>query len=44
MIATFPSRHYDIESYPAVKNYLLSIGIERLEQTGETHIVNGKKI
>ncbi|WP_301280952.1 TaqI-like C-terminal specificity domain-containing protein, partial [Bacteroides uniformis] len=44
IIATFPSRHYDIESYPAVKNYLLSIGIERLEQTGETHIVNGKKI
>ncbi len=27
-----------------MKNYLLSIGIERLEQTGETHIVNGKKI
>ena len=26
IIATFPSRHYDIESYPAVKNYLLSIG------------------
>ncbi len=44
IIATFPSRHYDIECYPAVKNYLLSIGIERLEQTGETHIVNGKKI
>ena len=43
IIATFPSRHYDIESYPAVKNYLLSIGIERLEQTGETHIVNGQK-
>ena len=41
---TFPSRHYDIESYPAVKNYLLSIGIERLEQTGETYIINGKKI
>ena len=44
IIATFPSRHYDIESYPAVKNYLLSIGIERLEQTGETYIINGKKI
>ena len=44
IIATFPSRHYDIESYPAVKDYLLSIGIERLEQTGETHIVNGEKI
>ena len=44
IIATFPSRHYDIESYPAVKNYLQSIGIKRLEQTGKTHIVNGKKI
>ena len=44
IIATFPSRHYDIESYPAVKDYLFSIGIERLEQTGETHIINGEKI
>ncbi len=44
IIATFPSRHYDIESYPAVKDYLFSIGIERLEQTGKTHIINGEKI
>jgi type I restriction-modification system DNA methylase subunit len=44
LIATFPSRHYDIEEYPAVKDYLLSFGIERLEQTGETHIVNGEKV
>lgn len=45
LIATFPSRHYDIEQYPAVKNYLLSeFGMERLEQTGRTHIVNGKQI
>ncbi len=44
LIATFPSRHYDIEQYPAVKNYLLSFGIERLEQTGKVHNVNGKKI
>ena len=44
LIATFPSRHYDIEQYPAVKNYLLSFGMERLEQTGETHIVNGEII
>ena len=42
LIATFPARHYDIEKYPAVKEYLLSIGIEKLEQTGKTHIVNGK--
>ena len=39
LIATFPSRHYSIDEYPAVKQYLLSFGIERLEQTGKTHIV-----
>ena len=44
LIATFPSRHYDIEQYPAVKNHLLSFGIERLEQTGKIHVVNGEKI
>ena len=44
LIATFPSRHYDIEKYPAVKNYLLGFGIERLEQTGMSHTVNGEKI
>ena len=44
LIATFPSRHYDIEQYQAVKNYLLSFGIERLEQTGKVHNVNGEKI
>ena len=44
LIATFPSRHYDIDKYPAVKQYLLSFGIERLEQTGKTHIVNGDKV
>ena len=40
LIATFPSRHYDIDQFPAVKAHLLSFGIERLEQTGKTHIVN----
>ena len=44
LIATFPSRHYNIEEYPAVKNYLLSFGIKRLEQTGKEYIVNGEKI
>ena len=44
LIATFPSCHYDIDRYPAVKQYLLSFGIERLEQTGETHIVDGEKV
>ena len=44
LIATFPSRHYDIEKYPAVKKYLLGFGMERLEQTGKSYIVNGEKI
>ena len=44
LIATFPSRHYDIEEYPAVKEHLLSFGMERLEQTGKQHVVNGEKI
>ena len=44
LIATFPSRQYDIDLFPSLKGYLLSIGIERLEQTGKTHIVNGERI
>ena len=44
LIATFPSRHYDIEEYPAVKEYLMTFGIERLEQTGKSYLVNGQKI
>ena len=44
LIATFPSRHYDIELYPAVKQHLLSFGKKRLEQTGETYEVDGKKL
>ena len=44
LIATFPSRHYNIDEYPAIKQYLLSFGIKRLEQTGKTHIVNGEKV
>ena len=43
-LATFPSRHYDIELYPAVKRHLLSFGKERLEQTGKTYSINGEKI
>ena len=44
IIATFPSRHYDIEEYPAVKDYLLSFGKERLEQTGKEYLVNGERV
>lgn len=44
LIATFPAKHYDIEKYPTVKDYLLSFGMERLEQTGKEHTINGEKI
>ena len=44
LIATFPAKQYDIDDYPALKDYLLSIGMERLEQTGEEHIVNGERV
>ena len=35
---------YDIEAYPAVKRHLLSFGMERLEQTGKRHMVNGVEV
>ena len=44
IIATFPSRHYDIDSYPAVRDYLLSFGRERLEQTGAIYRRDGMEI
>ena len=44
LIATFPSKNYDINDFPAVKNYLLSFGKERLEQSGSTFTLNGEKI
>ena len=44
LIATFPSRHYDIEMYPAVKAHLLSFGKERLEQTGKKYRINGEEV
>ena len=44
LIATFPACHYNIEDYPAVKEYLLSVGKERLEQTGTTHIIEGERV
>ena len=44
IIATFPSKKYNIDEYPAVKNYLLSFSMERLEQTGKKHLVNGIEI
>jgi len=44
VIATFPSLHIDIEKYPAIKNHLLSFGMERLEQTGKSHKIKGELI
>ena len=44
LIATFPSRKYDIDQFPAIKKHLLSFGIERLEQTGKIHVVNNEKV
>ena len=44
IIATFPALHLDIEDYPAVKKHLLSFGKERLEQTGEEHLIDGVRI
>jgi hypothetical protein len=51
LIALFPSRNYDINEYPAVRDYLLSAewsdevphghGRERLEQTGRKHTIDG---
>ena len=32
LIATFPAKHYDIEQYPALKEYLLSIGRKNLSK------------
>ncbi len=34
LIATFPARHYDIEKYPAVKDYLLSFANDYLIENG----------
>ena len=44
LIATFPSKKYNIEKLPAIKNHLLSFGKERLEQTGKTYHINGETI
>ena len=44
LIGTFPSLKLDIDDYPAIKKHLLQFGIERLEQTGVEHFVNGEKI
>lgn len=35
LITTFPSLKIDIETYPSVKQHLLSFGYDRLKQTGD---------
>lgn len=44
IIATFPSRQYNIDDYQALCKYLLSFGMERLEQTGKEYFINGEKV
>lgn len=41
IITTFPSRHFEIDMYHSLKEYLLSFGKERLEQSGAEHVING---
>jgi len=51
VIALFPSCHYSINDYPAVRDYLLSAdwseeipkghGLLKLEQTGQKHTIGG---
>ena len=40
LIATFPARHYDIEQYPAVKEYLLSFAEDYLRKNGCEWVVD----
>ena len=35
LIATFPSKRYNIDDYPDIKEYLFSFGYDRLKQTGD---------
>ena len=40
-----PSKNYNIDDYPTIKEYLLNnFGMEKLEQTGKTYIKDGKII
>ena len=42
LITTFPALNLDINDYPAVKNYLIEFGKDRLEQSGKT-LADGTK-
>lgn len=43
LISFFPAKHLCIDNYIAVKNYLLSFGVKKLEQTGNVYVENGEK-
>ncbi|MFR0579890.1 TaqI-like C-terminal specificity domain-containing protein [Limosilactobacillus mucosae] len=38
LICTFPSKHYNINDYPAIKDHLLSFDKRKLEQSGQKNI------
>ena len=40
LIATFPACHYDIEDYPAVKDYLLSFAEQNLRESGNNLVAD----
>ena len=40
LIATFPACHYDIEDYPAVKDYLLSFAEQNLRESGNNWVAD----
>ena len=42
IIATFPSKQYNIDDYQSLKSHLLGYGIEKLEQTGKKYFINGE--
>jgi len=44
IIAAFPSKQYNIDDYQALREFLLSFGMERMEQTGKEYIINGEKV
>ena len=44
LIGTFPSKKYDIDDFPAVKQFLMSFTKERLEQTGKSYVIDGNEI
>ena len=41
LIATFPAQHYDIEDYPAVRDYLLSFAEDNLREAGYDWVADG---